>query len=253
MGKRASTYFIIGTLSPDADCLAFNPGELKLGRGWVLDICYTLVSLWNPRLRRPFHVLKPLVREYLRLLADLYSFHANRLLSFKLVHWVEAREVIAKKNMIGVFKGSDSIRITANRNNEQNRRWRKVARIFAYVLSQQHLRLAVKDHVNAMREEGYDSAFFAYRSVEHVCRSITGAVGQLSSSDWAKMHQALGTSKSMIEPLTKAATQVRHGNISSTKQVERMVKRREELLGISRGVLARRFRYTHGWFVALPK
>jgi hypothetical protein len=249
MAKRASTYFIIGTLSPDADCLAFNPGELKLGRGWVLDICYTLVSLWNPRLRRPFHVLKPLVREQMKLVADLYSFLAIRLLSFMLVDWVEAREVIAKQNMIGLFKDSDAIRISGNRNNEQNRRWRKVARIFGYVLGQQQLRLAVKDHVNAMREEGQDSAFFAYRAVEHVCRSITGTVDQLSSADWDKMHQVLGTSKSMIGPLTKAATQVRHGNLTSTNQVERMVKRKKELLAISRNVLTLRFRSSHRWFI----
>ena len=249
MANRASTYFIIGTLFPDADCLAFNPGEMALGRGWVLDICYTLVSVWNPRLRRPFHVLKPMVREYLSLLVDLYSFHANKLLSFRLVHWVETREVVAKQNMIGFFMGTDSIRISRNRNNPQNRRWRKVAKIFPDVLSQVHLRLAVKDQVNAMRDEGQDSMFFAYRAVEHVCRSVSDVAGQISPADWAKMHQAIGTSKPLIDPLIKAATQVRHGDIAG-RQVARAKHRRDKLLAISRDVLIRRFQYTHRGFIA---
>ncbi len=249
MANRASTYFIIGTLFPDADCLAFNPGEMALGRGWVLDICYTLVSLWNPRLRRPFHVLKPMVREYLSLLVDLYSFHANKILSFRLVHWVETREVIAKQNMIGVFMGTDSIKISSNRNNPQNRRWRKVAKIFFDVLNDPHLRLAVKDYVNAMRDEGHDSMFFAYRAVEHVCRSISGVAGQISAAEWAKMHQSLGTSKPLIDPLINAATRVRHGDVAS-HQVARARHQRDKILAISRDVLIRRFRYTHRGFIA---
>lgn len=251
MANRASTYFIIGSFFPDADCRAFNPGEMALGRGWVLDICYTLVSLWNPRLRRPFNVLKPMVREYLSLLVDLYSFHANKLLSFRLVHWVEAREVVAKKNMIGVFMGTDSIRISRNRNNPQNRRWRKITKIFFDVLNESHLRLAVKDYVNAMRDEGHDSMFFAYRAVEHVCRSITGVPGQISADDWDKMHQVLGTSKPLLDPLINSATQVRHGNVT-TRQIAAARQRRDQLLAISRDVLIRRFQDTHRGFIASP-
>jgi hypothetical protein len=225
---------------------------MKVGGGWVLDICYTLVSLWNPHVRLPFGAIKPLAREYLSLLVDLYSFHANTLLSCKLVNWVEAREVSARENMIGVFMGSNSIKISRDRRNPQNRRWRKVAKIFPSVLGQPHLRLAIKDYVNALRDEGDDSMFFAYRAVENVCRSITGSTGQITPAQWTQMHATIGTDKDLIDPLLGAAKQVRHGNITSAQLVAAR-NRRDRLVAVSRDVIVRSFQQNAGWFIAPPK
>lgn len=253
MPRRASTYFIIGTLSPEADCLAFNPGEMPLGNsGWVLDICYTLVSLWNPRIRRPFGRVKSLVREHLSLLVDLYSFHSNSVLSFRLLNWVEAREVSAKQNMIGVFLGTEAVKVSPNRRNEQNRRWRKVARIFPDVIARPHLRLAVKDYVAALRDAGDDSMLFAYRAVEDVCRSIRPVADKIMPADWEHMHTTIGTKKHVLDRLIKVATQVRHGNVTS-RAVMRARNRRKKLLAISREVLVRRLRYSHAWFIGGSK
>jgi hypothetical protein len=247
--RRASTYFVIGTLSPEADCLAFNPGEMRLGTsGWVLDICYTLVSLWNPRIRRPFGSIKSLAREHLSLLVDLYSFHSNSLLSFRLLNWVEAREVSSKQNMIGVFLGTESVKVSPNRQSEQNRRWRKVARMFPDVVAQPNLRLAVKDYVAALRDASDDSMLFAYRAVEDVCRSIRPVAGKIMDADWQHMHSTIGTKKPVLDPLIRVATQVRHGNVAS-RAVTRARGRRKKFLAISREVLVRRFGYSHAWFI----
>jgi hypothetical protein len=249
VARRASTYFIIGTLSPEADCLAFNPGELPLGKsGWVLDICYTLVTLWNPRSRQPFASIKSSAREQLGLLVDLYSFHSNRLLAVKLLNWVEARDVSAKQNMIGAFLGTEAIKVSSNRKNEQNRRWRKVAKVFPYVVNQPHLRLAVKDYVAALRDEGDDAMLFAYRAVEDVCRSLRPIAGQFTSADWQHMHTTIGTRKDVLDPLIKVAKQVRHGNVTN-KAVSAARRRRTKLLAVSRETILRRFEYSHAWFI----
>jgi len=202
----------------------------------VLDVCYNLICLWNPRVRRSFRGLKPYAKDSLDLLVDLYSFNADKVISYRLTNWVEAQEVYANRNMIGVYVGGSAIKMAGSRNNPQNRRWRKVAKAFPMVNRRPHLRVAIKDYVNALRDGGDDAFFFAYRAIESACRDATKANGQIQKSDWDRMHQTIGTSKSGIDPLLSVAKEIRHGNVSSSTLAAAR-RRREKLIKIAREVL----------------
>lgn len=242
MPESSSTYYFIAQLSPEDECRTFYPGELQIGDGWVLDICFDLMSIWNPSVQTKFGRVRPSITEAFNLLTDLYTFDSNKLLTYRLRNWVEAKEVCSPKNMIGVFKTNLTWKKHPSGRHPNNRRWRRVAKAFPAFRGNPQLRLAVKDYVSAIRDSGDDAFFFAYRAVESICRNASGSKGEkISDSDWKLMHQKLGTTKSSIDPLTKVAKEIRHGNINSQTLVNARSDK-ERLLGIARDVLTAEFK-----------
>ena len=100
------------------------------------------------------------------------------------------------------------------------------------------MRQALKDYVSALNDSGDDAFFYAYRAVEAVCRSVSSPKNELQASDWRRMHAALGTSKSTIDPLTNVAKEIRHGNVTG-KALAKARKSRTVVLTIARKVIAK--------------
>ena len=241
MSRSASTFFFLARLSPEGDCRGFNPGELSLGDGWILDICYDLMCLWNPRVGGTFPDTKLFVREACNLLTDLYSFKADKVLAFELRNWVETKEMESLKNVIGTFLPNVQPGRKPSPASEGSRRWKRVAKAFLCIHNNPHLRLSIKDYVSAIRDSGDDAFFFAYRAIESICRSASGATGDLQPSDWTTMHSRLGTTKSKIDPLTSVATAIRHGDVKSMVLVNARANR-DHLLTIAREVMVTEFK-----------
>jgi hypothetical protein len=241
VSKQLSTYFFIAQLNPESECRKFNPGELKLNDGWVVDIYYDLICIWNPSVQESFDNIRKFVPQAFTLLIDLFSFHTKKIITFQLQSWVEAKDVSSAKNVIGIFKSNlGSIKIPGQKH-PTNRVWRKVAKGFSVFKDNPNYRIAIKDYVSALRDGGDDAFFFAYRAVESICRSITGTTGDLKISDWGKMHSRLSTSETKIKPLFKASTAIRHGDVKSSELITAR-SNRDNILNISREVLKAEFK-----------
>lgn len=241
MTKQLSTYYFIAQLNPESECRTFNPGELKINDGWVVDIYYDLICIWNPNVHESFDKIRPFVSQAFKLLIDLFSFRTKKIISYQLLTWVEAKDISSPKNVIGMFKSNlGSIKISGQKH-PTNRIWRKVAKGFSVFKDNPYLRIAIKDYVSALRDGGDDAFFFAYRAIESICRGITGATGDLKNSDWEKMHRRLGTTKTQIDPLFKASTPIRHGDVDSSELIAAR-SNRNNILDISREVLKAEFK-----------
>jgi len=214
VSDKNSTYFVIGRLRPAEYCANFNPGELDFGDGWILDVYYDLICIWSADVSHGFQELLPGIREKFHLVTDLFAFRTERLISYELQNWVEARDTESRKNMIGAFLGDESTGSRPRRNSRPNVSWKRAAQKADKINSNPQLRLAIKDYVAALRDPGDDAFFFAYRAIENSCRSISGVTGQCESSDWTRMHRLLGTSKRSIQRLTDTAKDIRHGAVS---------------------------------------
>ncbi len=242
--SKNSTYFFIGKLEPFEECKDFNPGELSLGDGWTLDINLDLICIWKSGVVDPFDKINPFIKELFSLIIALFIFRSKILLKFRLTNWIEAKEIESVKNLIGVYVSRYS---QPRRNARINVTWKKCAHIFSKFQHHQLFRLALKDCVTSLQEEGDDSFFYAYRALENTCRAITGAKTDITKQHWEQMHKKVGTCKTLIDPLTAAALDIRHGNISGTG-LENARKNRKQVLGISRNVLATAFKkYFRGY------
>ena len=64
MERRGNkTYYFTATLNPAEYCRDFNPGELPLGDGYVVDIFFNGITIWNPSLKVNFVKVNPFVQE----------------------------------------------------------------------------------------------------------------------------------------------------------------------------------------------
>jgi len=231
-------YFFIARLAPFEECKDFNPGELRIQDGWILDVYSDLMCIWNADVSNDFDEVRAFCNDMFHLLTLLFVFRSQKLISHQMRNWIESKGVGSRDNVIGAFLSTHAMPNSKSRDNVS---WRRVARIFPKVSGDQFLRLALKDYVSSQRDSGDDAFFFAYRSVESVCRCFCSTRTQLSDSDWHAMHGQLGTSKSLIEPLTNAAQDIRHGNTSGGGLKSARANRRV-VLGISRDVLTRAFK-----------
>jgi hypothetical protein len=78
------------------------------------------------------------------------------------------------------------------------------------------LRLAFKDFGFSLRDRGDDAFLYAYRAVENARRFHAGKVSATETTPvWRPLQAALGTSEGQLEPLTEAATSIRHGDTKS--------------------------------------
>ncbi len=240
--NKASTYYFIGQFEPYEKCKDFNPGELDLGDGWILDIFLDLVCIWNSKVSKPFNEVSPYVNRAVALVTALFIFRSRIILNHRFSHWIEAKEVHSPKNIIGAYVGDKVSKYAEPRRNARvNTHWKKAAAIFPKVMSNQFIRLALKDYMSALKDGSDDAFFYAYRSIENVCRLVSGAQDEFKASHWEKMHKELGTAKTYIDPLLNVATDIRHGHFDSSA-LEDARKKRNQLLDISRTVLSNVFR-----------
>jgi hypothetical protein len=238
-----STYYWIGRLSPSEFCTDFNPGEIHLGNGWVLDIFQDGISIWIPGINKTFDKLKPLIIDAFEIIITSFMFITNKKLNFNLQSWVEAKGVVSKSNMIGFLIPPGAKEISPNPRSRASAAWRKAGRYYLKINNSFYHKLSLKDYKNCISTLGDDSFFFAYRIVEDIRKAVTQHLpDNLEEANyWNEMHKILGTSKKQIDPLTEAAKEVRHGNINS-KIIVNARKKREYILSIAFNIMKNEFK-----------
>src|SRR4029453_2868311 len=89
------------------------------------------------------------------------------------------------------------------------------------------LRLAFKDFGFSLRDRGDDAFLYAYRAVENARRFHAGKVSATETTPvWPPLHAALvGRSEEQLQPLTDAATSIRHGDTKSAALAAARVNR----------------------------
>ena len=88
------------------------------------------------------------------------------------------------------------------------------------------LRLTFKDLGFSLRDRGDDAFLYAYRAVENARRFHADKVSATETTPvWPPLHALLGTTEGQLEPLTDAATSIRHGDTKSAALAAARVNR----------------------------
>ena len=242
---KSSTYYFIGKLHPEEYCVNFNPREILLPNGWVLDVFVSGISIWNPKVKEDFNFFSPIIREMLDTTVIAFNFLSGFNLKYTLHNWVEAKEVRSKENIIGwIFpKGQKFKKNTPSPRNKFNAKWRRAGKSCLAINKSIYHKIALRDYQNCIDAESDDRFFYAYRIVEDIRRAVTRKMraGLDDKIYWARMHKILGTNKSMIDPLTEVAEAVRHGDLTHNVVVNAR-KNSVQILGIGFDVMKREFK-----------
>ena len=231
--QTVSTYYFVGKLSPEEPCANFNPGEIHLRDGWVMDIFQSGIAMWNPTIREGTDSVRGLVDDAMDTIVSTFNFITDRQpgLKHSIHNCIEARGVSSKKNLIWWFVGSLPRR-SPSRNNKDSRYWRKAGRFHSQISESKNFyyKLALRDYKACMQNLFTDDAFFyAFRIAEDIRQATTQRLeeGLPIKKYWEEMHKILGITEKEIKPLTDVATKVRHGNVRDTIVLKAREKRGE--------------------------
>ena len=207
--SSASTYFFIGKLSDRSS--RYYVSNLEIGNNLVLEVVLDNISIWG-QTNREFGVFYKEVAEITNIIVSAFVFKIRKPISFIFESWVEAKDVIAKKNMIGFILNSHGKRKVYPERSKNNTGWKKAVYLYKNIkkLNNNHI-LALKDYRAALMDTGDDAFFFAYRAIEDICRAVSGC-SDVNVKAWESMHKKLGTSKSLVVSLVDVATKIRHGD-----------------------------------------
>jgi len=250
------TYYITATLTPAEYCRDFNPGELHIGREYVVDIFFNGITIWNPNLKADFVEIRPFIRETFDTLLSTFIFREHVVskrifkLSLSTQRCIEARGVRAKSNLIWTLDYPGRKIYTPSKKARVNVTWRRAAKFFEAINQSPHHKLMLKDYITCINDAGDNAFFFAYRIIEDIREAINLEKGIKKEQHWGELHKALKTKKSYIAPLTEVATKVRHGNIRSPIVVSaRKKSKREQMLKIAFELMQREFRRKFSGFL----
>jgi hypothetical protein len=243
--KEISTYYFIGRLSPAEFCTNFNPGEIHLGNGLVLDIFQDGISIWIPGTRENFDAIRSMVVETFDITITTFMFITNLKLNFNLQSWVEAKGIVSKKNIIGFIIPPGAKRINPNRRSRVSASWRKAGKYYLRIKDSFYHKVALKDYKNLINTLDDDAFFYAYRVVEDIRGAVTQHLpdGLKKDKYWEEMHKVLGTNKGQIDPLVRVSEKVRHGDVHSQVVIEAR-KRRDQIINIALEVMKKEFKRT---------
>jgi len=154
----------------------------------------------------------------------------------RLRFWVEAREVEARANVLGSVRELGDV---AEIDGPLASDFAIAAQAAWALLGCPSLRVAFKDYGISLQERGDDAFLYSYRAIENTRRFFAPDIERTTKSGkattatvWGPMHAALRTSEAMLEPLTSAATAIRHGNAQSP-QLARARGDRERTLSVA--------------------
>ena len=235
--SETSTYYVVGKLSPEEDCRDFNPGEIQIDDGWVIDIFHAGMSIWKAGESRTFGDVKAIMLDVLETSVICFNLISGLKLKFANQSWLEARGVISKSNTIGWFLSRMDDKWTFNPEAEVNKIWRRIGPfVFPINDSFQH-KMALRDYRSCVENPGDDTFFYAYRMLEDVRRAATKKDDE---KNWPDMHSILGTTEEELKPLTNVSEKVRHGEVHDPIVIESR-KKRKELLKIGIDVMKKEF------------
>jgi hypothetical protein len=101
------------------------------------------------------------------------------------------------------------------------------------------LRLAFEDLGFSLHDRGDDAFLYAYRAVENARRFHADKVSARETTPvWPPLHTPPGTSEGQLQPLTDAATSIRHGDTKSAALAAARVNR-DATLVLAEDVLRR--------------
>lgn len=235
---KTDTYFYIGKLSPNEKCMEFNPGEIQIGKGWILDIFMSGISLWNPELNPSAYSVRNWIKETFDLIVSIFNFLEKSSLRVRIENLIEARGVESKSNLIWWFYSEEMVKETPKRETRINSVWKAIGAQLLQIMNNHFHRMALKDYQNCIVDFGDDAFFFAYRALENIRRDSTKHM----SSDcevveyWNEMHRILGTTQKQIKPLTDAAAAVRHGDFQHPDLIIAR-KNRDTVLNIGHDIM----------------
>lgn len=139
-------------------------------------------------------------RDALRLRAELHS-------------WLEVRGVEARANVVGTIHERYEAGAVTELDGPRARDFTTAATAAWRFVREPTLRLAFKDLGFSLRDRGDDAFLYAYRAVENARRFHAAKVSATETKPvWPPLHAALGTSEGQLQPLTDAATSIRHGD-----------------------------------------
>ena len=214
---KTDTYFYIGKLLPEGDCIFFNPGEIKLENGWILDIYASGMHLWNAELDPKAYDVRSYVKEAYSILVSCFNFITDSSLKFSLSNLVEARGVTSDNNLIWGFYPEKYLKRPGSRKNKYSRAWKRVGKVFPRIKNSFYHRVILRDYQNCIESSGDDSFFYAYRIIENVRRATTQHLRDFDDIEyWDEMHSILGTNKDQIKDLIEVAKKVRHGDFKDS-------------------------------------
>lgn len=243
------TYYFTATLNPAEYCRDFNPGELHLGDGYVVDIFFNGITIWNPRLKVNFVKVNLFIQEAFDILISAFIFReyiiSKRVfkLSVSIQKCIEAMNVMAKSNLIWTMDYPGRKIYTPSKRARVNATWRRTGKFFNKINASINHKLMLKDYKACINEPGDNAFFFAYRIVEDIREAINLEKGVTDEKNWHELHKALNTSELFIKPLTDIATKVRHGNLNSPILVDaRKKNKKKRILNIAFNLMEREFR-----------
>jgi len=243
MKKLKSTYYFIGRLTPTELCMKFNPREIHLSNGWVIDIFMDGISIWKPGVAENFDNVRPLIEETIDILVTTFVLITGIQIKHGIHQWVEAKGVKAYSNLIGWFMPRGWKLVTPNSKNRLNSAWRKAGKNCLEIRSSINHRLALMDYKNCISTYGDDVFFYAYRIIEDIRRAVTEHLpdGLDDKKYWSEMHKILETSEKMIRPLTEVATRIRHGDVNNAI-VTKARNNKKHIIEIAFNVMKREFK-----------
>jgi len=249
MNKKGNkTYYFTATLNPPEYCRDFNPGELHIGNGYVIDIFFNGITIWNPKLRADFVKIRPFVNEIFDMLISTFIFREHMIskrifkLSLSIQRCIEARDVSSKSNLIWTLDYPVKKIYSPSTKARVNVTWRRAAKYFKAIHQSSNHKIMLKDYKSCIGDSGDNAFFFAYRIIEDIRRAINLEKGITDERNWKELHKSLNTRKTFIDPLTNVATKVRHGNIKSPIVVNaRQKDKREKILKIAFDLMKREF------------
>jgi hypothetical protein len=152
-------------------------------------------------------------RDALRLRAELHS-------------WLEVRGVEARANVVGTIHERYEAGAVSELDGPRARDFTTAATAAWGFVREPTLRLAFKDFGFSLRDRGDDAFLYAYRAVENARRFHAAKVSATETTPvWPPLHAALGTSEGQLQPLTDAATSIRHGDTKSAALAAARVNR----------------------------
>ena len=243
MAHKTATYYFIGKLSPEESCIWFNPREIQLGGGWVLDIFKSGIALWNPKVDRDAPQIREFVKDTLDTVVTTFNFLTKLKLKHTVTNLIEARDVVSTNNLIWWYLPEFYVKRPASSKNKWNRTWRKVGKFYRRIGNSFYHKIALRDFQNCIDSVGDDSFFYAFRIVEDIRRATTSHLppGKETADYWAEMHKILGTREATIRPLTEVSTKVRHGDFNDPIVLRARAKK-DEIINIALDVMKRAFK-----------
>ena len=152
-------------------------------------------------------------RDALRLRAELHS-------------WLEVRGVEARTNVVGTIHERYEAGAVTELDGPRARDFTTAANAAWRFVREPTLRLAFKDLGFSLHDRGDDAFLYAYRAVENARRFHADKLSATETTPvWPPLHAALGTSEGQLQPLTDAATSIRHGDTKSAALAAARVNR----------------------------